>query len=84
MFPEQCGPGIGSEFIELHARERALVQDIGTVALVQFQKRIRHGADNLAGSQLDFRHAERWNLELVIYRELAPEITVFVLSDAFQ
>ena len=51
---------------------------------MQLQHRIRHCADDFSGGELDLGHSHRRNPQLVIYGQLTPEITVFILSDTLQ
>ena len=78
VFEKQRHPGVRSELVEVHARERHRVVEIGAVPLVELQQRVGYLAEDLAALHGDVRVAQRRQLGLVV--DAALEAVIFIAA----
>ncbi len=58
VLPKPRHPGIGGEFVKIHARKGVGIVEIGAVALVEFEQRVGDRADDVAAPHGDRRVAD--------------------------
>lgn len=77
VFEEDRRPGIGGEFVEIHAGKGIRIVKVGSVALVQFEHQVGNLAEDLAAPECDVRIADRRYFGLVV--QAAFEAVIFVV-----
>lgn len=80
VFEEERHPCVRCEFVEIHTREGIGIVEIGAVAFVELEQRIRDLAEDFAALQRDVGIAQRRQFGFVVDAAFEPVVFVAVVQ----